>query len=172
MPKPFVSLQCFPTSSTHEHDTRNANNIYTIYTRTRIACKCIRSQLPILLINTPDIILSKINTHNIQGFPFLSRDITYHNEQLSDMSHMTEVVLYATIGFKRFPYLTTSYYVIACRIFAPSNSRSVHRLIINNGTIMTNSFCLNAISTKPYFHSGFIVLDFIYVCMCVCVQVP
>ena len=70
LPKYFPSLQCVPRSSIHYHHTRSASSIDTIYTRTHMASKCIRSQLPLLLNNTPDIILSKINTHSIQGFSF------------------------------------------------------------------------------------------------------
>ena len=70
LPKYFSSLQCVPRSSIHDHDTRSASSIDTIYTRTHMASKCIRSQLPLLLNNTPDIILGKINTHSIQGFSF------------------------------------------------------------------------------------------------------
>ena len=35
-----------------------------------VAAKCIRSQLPLVLNDTPEVILSKINTHSIQGFSF------------------------------------------------------------------------------------------------------
>ena len=63
LPKYFLSFQCVPRS-------RSASNIDTIYTRTHMASKCIRSQLPLLINNTPDIILSKIDTHSIQGFSF------------------------------------------------------------------------------------------------------
>ena len=70
LPKYFSSLQCVSRSSIHDHDTRSASSIDTIYTRTHMASKCIRSQIPLLLNNTPDIILSKINTHSIQGFSF------------------------------------------------------------------------------------------------------
>ena len=70
LPKYFSSLQCVPRSSIHDHDTRSASSIDTIYTCTHMASKCIRSQLPLLINNTPDIILSKINTHSIQGFSF------------------------------------------------------------------------------------------------------
>ena len=69
-PKYFLSLQCVPRSSIHDHDTRNASNIDTIYTRTKLASMCIRSQLPLLLNDTSDINLSKINTHSIHGFSF------------------------------------------------------------------------------------------------------
>ena len=70
LPKYFLSLQCVPRSSIHDHDTRNASQIDTVYTRTHMAAKCIRSQLPLVLNDTPEVILNKINTHSIQGFSF------------------------------------------------------------------------------------------------------
>ena len=103
LPKYSFSLQCVPRSSIHDHDTRNAANIDTIYTCTILASKCIRSQLPLLLNDTSDIILSKINTHSIHGFPFLSRDITWRSIRLSAI---IENALYATISFNTFLYLT------------------------------------------------------------------
>ena len=35
-----------------------------------MAAKCIRSHLPVILNDTPAIIINKINTHSIQGFSF------------------------------------------------------------------------------------------------------
>ena len=70
LPKYLLSLQCVPRSSIHDHDTRNASQIDTVYTRTHMAAKCIRSQLPLVLNDTPEVILNKINTHSIQGFSF------------------------------------------------------------------------------------------------------
>ena len=70
LPKYFLSLQCVPRSSIHDHDTRNASQIDTVYSRTHVAAKWIRSQLPLVLNDTPEVMLSKINTHSIQGFSF------------------------------------------------------------------------------------------------------
>ena len=70
LPKYFLSFQCAPRSSVHDHDTRGASRIDTLYTRTHMAAKCIRSHLPVLLNDTPAIIINKIDTHNIQGFSF------------------------------------------------------------------------------------------------------
>ena len=52
LPKYFLSLQCVPRSSIHDHDTRSASSIDTIFTRTHMASRCIRSQLPLSLNNT------------------------------------------------------------------------------------------------------------------------
>ena len=88
LPKYFLSLQCVPRSSIHDHDTRNASNIDTIYTRTKLASKCIRSQLPLLLNDTSDIILSKINTHSIHGFSFFIK--RYYLAQYTTQCHDRE----------------------------------------------------------------------------------
>ena len=70
LPKYFLSFQCVPRSSIHDHDTRGAERVDTIYTRTHMAAKCIRSYLPVILNDTPAMIINKINTHSIQGFSF------------------------------------------------------------------------------------------------------
>ena len=69
-PKYFLSFQCVPRSLVHNHYTKGANRIDTLYTRTHMAAKCIRSHLPVLLNDTPAIIINKIDTHSIQGFSF------------------------------------------------------------------------------------------------------
>ena len=79
LPRYFLSLQCVPRSSIHSHDTKSANKMDTIYTRTQMAAKCIRSQLPSLLNDTPDIILNKVDTHSIEGFSFFIKQ--YYSSQ-------------------------------------------------------------------------------------------
>ena len=69
-PKYFLSFQCVPRSSIHDHDTRGAERVDTIYTGTHMAAKCIRSHLPVILNDTPAMIINKINSHSIQGFSF------------------------------------------------------------------------------------------------------
>ena len=88
LPKYFLSLQCVPRSWIHDHGTRNASNIDTIYTRTRLAFCCIRSQLPLLFNDTSGIILSKINTHSIHGFSFFIK--RYYLAQYSTQCHYRE----------------------------------------------------------------------------------
>ena len=88
LPKYFLSLQCVPRSSIHDNGTRNASNIDTINTRTQLASKCIRSQHPLLLNDTSDIILSKINTHSIHGFSFFTK--RYYLAQYSTQCHDRE----------------------------------------------------------------------------------
>ena len=95
LPKYFSSLQCVSRSSVHDHDTRSASSIDTIYTRTHIASKCIRSQLPLLLNNTPDIILSEITPIAFKVSRFSLSDIICHNIWLSAKKGN---VLYVTIN--------------------------------------------------------------------------
>ena len=113
-PKYFLSLQCVPRSSIHDHDTRNASNIDTIYTRTKLASKCIRSQLPLLLNDTSDIILSKINTHSIHGFSFFIK--RYYLAQYTTQCHDRECFVcnnwFQDLSISNTPYL---YYVIAAK---------------------------------------------------------
>ena len=47
LPRYFLSLQCVPRSSIDSYDTKSANKMDTIYTRTKMAAKCIRSQRPL-----------------------------------------------------------------------------------------------------------------------------
>ena len=70
LPKYFLSFQCVPRSSIHDHDTKGAERVDIICTRTHMAAKCIRSHLPVILNDTPAMIINKINTHSIQGFSF------------------------------------------------------------------------------------------------------
>ena len=73
LPKYFLSFQCVPRSSIHDHDTRGAEQVDTIYTRTHMAANWIRSHLPVILNDTPAMIINKINTHSIQGFSFFTK---------------------------------------------------------------------------------------------------
>ena len=85
LPKYFLSLQCVPRSSIHDHDTRSASKIDSIYTRTHMASKCIGCQLPSLINNTPEIIISKIDTHSIHGFSFFIKQ--YYISQYVTQCH-------------------------------------------------------------------------------------
>ena len=83
LPKYFLSLQCVPRSSIRDHDTRNAIHIDTVNMRTHVAARCIRSQLPLVLNDTPEVIISKVNNHSIQSFScFFSNNIIYPNTRL------------------------------------------------------------------------------------------
>ena len=116
LPKYFLSLQCVPRSSIHDHDTRNASNIDTIYTRTKLASKCIWSQLPLLLISndTSDIILSKITTHSIHGFSFFIKRyyLAQYSTQCNDRECFVCSNYFQDLSISNTPYL---YYVIAAK---------------------------------------------------------
>ena len=79
LPKYFLFFQCVSRSPIHDHDTRGTERVDTIYTRTHTAAKCIRSHLPVLLNDTPAMIINKMNTHNIHGFSFFIK--RYHLSQ-------------------------------------------------------------------------------------------
>ena len=81
----------------------------TIYTRTQMAAKCIRSQLPSLLNDTPDIILNKIDPIPLKDSLFSSSNIIYPNTRLSAKK---EIVLYATINFIILPVYKLHWYPI------------------------------------------------------------
>ena len=65
-----VSARPSRRSGTRRWNLSGASRIDTLYTRTHMAAKCIRSHLPVLLNDTPAIIIKKIDTHSIQGFSF------------------------------------------------------------------------------------------------------
>ena len=118
-----------------------------VYTHIHTASKCIR-----LLNDTPDIILSKIDTHSIQCFSFISSSITYNKTRLSAMKG----VLYATNGFNSFPYRTTPYYVKITSHARLSRSLCViiiifHHIttIITLSTILRTWFILNEFMSPP-----------------------
>ena len=134
LPKYFSSLQCVPRSSIHDHDTRSASSIDTIYTRTHMTTKCIRSQLPLLSNNTLDIIFSKINTHSIVSRFSLS-DIIYHNIWLSAKKGN---VLYVTINLNNLLnippilyYVIVSRHVVNVMISTHHFSSSFHKFILS-----------------------------------------
>jgi hypothetical protein len=62
-------------SDVHQHDTRSKNKIYITKTRTRLAEHALRYSSAKIINETSDGILSKINTHSLQGFLFYIRTI-------------------------------------------------------------------------------------------------
>lgn len=52
----------------HQHLTRNLSQIYQPRVKHEYAKKCLRYQLPSIINNTPDNIISKIDTHSFKGF--------------------------------------------------------------------------------------------------------
>ena len=84
--KYFSSFQCVPRFLIHDHDARGASKVNTLYTRTHVATKCMRSHLPLLLNDTPEIILNEINTHSIQGFSFFIKQ--YHLSQYTTQCYV------------------------------------------------------------------------------------
>ena len=57
-------------SSVHQYDTRYKNDIYISKTRTRLAENSLRYIIAKVINSTSENILSKIQTHSLQGFSF------------------------------------------------------------------------------------------------------
>ena len=107
LPKYFLSFQCVPRSSIHDHDTRGAERVDIICTRTHMAAKCIRSHLPVILNDTPAMIINKINTHSIQGFSFFIK--RYYLSQYTTQCQLRGC-LHVTTDFFSYCPMYPSYY--------------------------------------------------------------
>ena len=70
LPTYFCELTYTPRSDIHDYDTRYADLIDIESTQTVMAEKCIRVYLGNVMNNTPNIIMTKINTHSIYGCVF------------------------------------------------------------------------------------------------------
>ena len=68
LPVYFTTFDIQPQSSIHDHHTRQSNDIRTHRTRIKLTEKCLRNYLPTIINLTPAYILSRVNTHSIQGF--------------------------------------------------------------------------------------------------------
>ena len=53
---------------THNYNTRGCTNLRNSIVKHEFSRKCIRYQLPIVINNTPLIILNKVTTHSMTGF--------------------------------------------------------------------------------------------------------
>ena len=53
---------------THNYNTRGCTNLRNPIVKHEFSRKCIRYQLPIVINNTPLIILNKATTHSMTGF--------------------------------------------------------------------------------------------------------
>ena len=69
LPVYFTTFDIQPQSSIHDHYTRQSkSDIRTHRTRIKLTEKCLRNYLPTIINLTPAYILSRVNTHPIQGF--------------------------------------------------------------------------------------------------------
>ena len=67
-PAYFSTFTITTQGSIHHHNTRHKDNIRTNRTRLNIADKCLRNYLPSKINSIPNNLLSRINTHSIQGY--------------------------------------------------------------------------------------------------------
>ena len=82
LPLFFNSFSIMPRSEMHTYDTRQKENMCTNPSIHCFADKCVRSQLPIALNNTPLRILQKIYTHSYKGFTKYVKHFIIENYQM------------------------------------------------------------------------------------------
>ncbi len=68
LPNYLLLMPFDPNSHTHNHNTRQIQDIHQPYAKHEFAKRCLRFDLPHIINNTPNIILDKIHTHSLQGF--------------------------------------------------------------------------------------------------------
>ena len=81
-PAYFPTFTTTTQGSIHDHNTRHGNNIRTTKTRLNIADKCLRNYLPGKINSIPNNLLSRINTHSIQGFTFAVKNYLLNQYQI------------------------------------------------------------------------------------------
>ena len=57
----------------HTHNTRQTSHLHHGVTRTVSARNCVRYSLPVLIDKTPNDVLQRLLTHNIDGFALLAK---------------------------------------------------------------------------------------------------
>ena len=82
-PAYFSTFTITTQSSIQDHNTRNRDNIRTTRTRLNIADKCLRNYLTGKINSTPNNLLSRINTHSIQGFTFAVKNYLLNQYQIN-----------------------------------------------------------------------------------------
>ena len=68
VPDYFASFTLHAQGSTHDYNTRQRDDIRTNRTRINLTEKCLRNHLPKTTNSTPNHILTRIDTHSIEGF--------------------------------------------------------------------------------------------------------
>ena len=64
----FASFTLHTQGSTHDYKTRQRDDIRTNRTRINLTEKCLRNYLPKTINSIPNHILTRIDTHSIEGF--------------------------------------------------------------------------------------------------------
>ena len=140
LPKYFLSFQCVSRSSVHDQDTRGASRIDTLYTRTNMAAKCIRSHIPVLLNDTPAIIINKIDTHSIQGFSFFVK--RYYLSQYTTQCKLRGCLYVITDSFLShfqlyhlFQYIFQKQTIFPYIVLLPPTLINIHNFHLHNTCI-------------------------------------
>ena len=68
LPQYLMNLPLHPNITIHDHATRIQNDIHQPLASHAYAKKCLRYDLPVVINNTPKIIIEKIDTHSLAGF--------------------------------------------------------------------------------------------------------
>ena len=68
LPPYYNSVTANSRSELHDYNTRNKHRIHVNPTSHKFAENCIRNQIPIILNETPPIVLQKVYTHSYKGF--------------------------------------------------------------------------------------------------------
>ena len=68
VPDYFTSFNLHTQGSTHDHNTRQRDDIRTNRVRINLTEKCLRNYLPKTINYIPNQILIRIDTHNMEGF--------------------------------------------------------------------------------------------------------
>ena len=81
-PAYFSTFTITTQGSIHDHNTRHMDNIRT-RTRLNIADKCLRNYLPNKINSIPNNLLSRINTHSIQGLTFAVKNYILNHYEMN-----------------------------------------------------------------------------------------
>ena len=76
LPPYFNSITVNSRSELHDYNTRNKDRIHINATSHKFAENCIRNQIPIILNETPSIVLQKVYTHSYKGFVNYAKNFT------------------------------------------------------------------------------------------------
>ena len=79
LPLYFQNLQIIRPRDIHDHFTRSLNIVQSYRIQHEFAKKCIRYNLPNLLRNTDENILSKVHTHSLEGYSLYIKRLYIRN---------------------------------------------------------------------------------------------
>ena len=79
LPSYLSSLPFEENSRTHDHNTRQQNDVHQPFVKHEFAKCSIRFDIPKLINATPAAILEKINTHSLKGFSWYVKQYIIRN---------------------------------------------------------------------------------------------